>query len=170
MAGTNGLLARSEQIGTGASWGWGYNLAPRLNVKFSDEQTLSAATFFQKGYWNNRTDYANRILAGSPVLDDDSIGEGTWENRRGNLTWANRFRDDRRHHPARIGMSAERLAAHRGGDVDTAVFEPDGTAVSLAADRHHEFAKGEVGCVGQHRAVMGARLPCKHAGKTAVDA
>jgi iron complex outermembrane receptor protein len=83
-------------VGAGASWGWGYNLAPRLNVKFSDEQTLSTASFFQKGYWNNRTDYANRVLAGSPVLDDDSVGEGTWENRRGNLTWTHRFRDDQR--------------------------------------------------------------------------
>jgi len=51
MAGSDGALARSEQVGNGASWGWGYNLAPRLNVKFSDEQTLSAASFFQKGYW-----------------------------------------------------------------------------------------------------------------------
>ena len=96
MAGTDGLPARSEQVGSGSSWGWGYNLAPRLNVRFSDDQTLSAATFFQKGYWNNRTDYDNRILAGSPVLDDDSAQRGTWENRRGNLTWANRFRDDQR--------------------------------------------------------------------------
>lgn len=107
MAGTNGLPARSEQVGTGASWGWGYNLAPRLNVKFSDEQTLSAATFFQKGYWNNRTDYSNRVLAGSPVLDDDSLGEGTWENRRGNLTWANRFRDDQRVE-IRVGVQQSR--------------------------------------------------------------
>ncbi len=96
MAGTNGLPARAEQVGTGQSWGWGYNVAPRVNVKFSDEQTLSVASFFQKGYWNNRTDYANRILSGSPVLDDDSVGNGTWENQRGNLTWANRFRDDQR--------------------------------------------------------------------------
>jgi outer membrane receptor for ferrienterochelin and colicins len=96
MAGTDGLPARSEQVGSGSSWGWGYNLAPRLNVRFSDDQTLSAATFFQKGYWNNRTDYDNRILSGSPVLDDDSAQNGTWQNRRGNLTWANRFRDDQR--------------------------------------------------------------------------
>lgn len=96
MAGSNGLPARAEQTGQGASWGWGYNVAPRLNVKFSDEQTLSAATFFQKGYWNNRTDYVNRILEGSPVLDDDSVSEGTWENRRGNLTWTHRFREDQR--------------------------------------------------------------------------
>ncbi len=96
MAGSDGASARSEQVGDGASWGWGYNLAPRLNVKFSDEQTLSAASFFQKGYWNNRTDYTSRVLAGNPVLDDDSVGEGTWENRRGNLTWAHRFRENQR--------------------------------------------------------------------------
>ncbi len=96
MAGTDGLPARSEQLGTGTSWGWGYNLAPRLNYKISDEQTLSVASFFQKGFWNNRTDYANRILAGHPTLDDDSLQDGTWENRRGNLTWVNRFSDDQR--------------------------------------------------------------------------
>lgn len=96
MAGTNGLSARAEQVGAGESWGWGYNFAPRVNLKFSDDQTLSVASFFQKGYWNNRTDYTNRVLAGSPVLDDDTAGTGTWENRRGNLTWANRFRDDQR--------------------------------------------------------------------------
>ncbi|MEY3474264.1 MAG: Vitamin transporter BtuB, partial [Pseudomonadota bacterium] len=31
MAGTDALPARSEQVGSGQSWGWGYNLAPRLN-------------------------------------------------------------------------------------------------------------------------------------------
>ena len=107
MAGTNGLPARAEQVGTGHSWGWGYNAAPRVNVKFSDDQTLSVASFFQKGYWNNRTDYANRVLSGSPVLDDDSVGNGTWENRRGNLTWANRFRDDQRIE-LRAGVQASR--------------------------------------------------------------
>jgi len=96
MPGTDGLSARSEQVGTGASWGWGYNLAPRLNYKISDEQTLSAATFFQKGAWNNSTDYANRVLAGRPVLDDDSLQDGIWENRRGNLTWVNRFSESQR--------------------------------------------------------------------------
>jgi iron complex outermembrane receptor protein len=96
MAGTNGLPALSEQIGTGTSWGWGYNLAPRFNFKFSDEQTLSIATFFQKGFWNYRTDYVNRALTGSPVFDDDSIQDGYWENRRGNLTWVNRFSPDQR--------------------------------------------------------------------------
>ena len=96
MTGTNGQPAISDQVGSSNSWGWGYNLAPRMNIKFSDEQTLAIATFFQKGFWNYRTDYANRIISGSPVFDDDSVQGGYWENRRGNLTWVNRFSEDQR--------------------------------------------------------------------------
>ena len=96
MTGTNGQPAVSEQLGAGTSWGWGYNLAPRLNVKISDEQTLAIATFFQKGYWNNRNELTNRVISGSPVFDDDSVQNGYWENRRGNLTWVNRFSEDQR--------------------------------------------------------------------------
>ena len=96
MEGTDGQPAVSEQIGTGTSWGWGYNIAPRFNFKFSDEQTLSIATFFQKGYWNFRTDFLNRAISGNPVFDDNSMQDGFWENRRGNLTWVNRFSPDQR--------------------------------------------------------------------------
>ena len=96
MEGTDGKSALSEQIGTGTNWGWGYNIAPRFNFKFSDEQTLSVATFFQKGYWNNRTDFLNRAISGNPVFDDNFIQDGYWENRRGNLTWVNRFSPDQR--------------------------------------------------------------------------
>ena len=96
MEGTDGQPAVSEQIGTGTSWGWGYNIAPRFNFKFSDEQTLSIATFFQKGFWNFRTDYLNRAISGNPVFDDNSLQDGYWENRRGNLTWVNRFSLDQR--------------------------------------------------------------------------
>jgi iron complex outermembrane receptor protein len=67
MEGTNALPAVSEQLGTASSWGWGYNLAPRFNFKFSDEQTLAIATFFQKGFWNYRNNYVNRTVSGSPV-------------------------------------------------------------------------------------------------------
>lgn len=96
MEGTDGKSALSEQIGKGTNWGWGYNVAPRFNFKFSDEQTLSVATFFQKGYWNNRTDFLNRTISGNPVFDDNFIQDGYWENRRGNLTWVNRFSPDQR--------------------------------------------------------------------------
>ena len=96
MEGTDGKTAVSEQIGTATSWGWGYNIAPRFNFKFSDEQTLSIATFFQKGYWNFRNDFLNRTISGNPVFDDNSMQDGFWENRRGNLTWVNRFSPDQR--------------------------------------------------------------------------
>ncbi len=94
--GTDGAPAKAVQLGDQPVWGWGWNVAPRLNWKLSDEQSLSVATFFQKGHWNNRTDYTTQVLAGSPVLDDDVAQHGTWENRRLNLTWANRFTDDQR--------------------------------------------------------------------------
>ncbi|MFN0184824.1 MAG: TonB-dependent receptor plug domain-containing protein [Aquabacterium sp.] len=96
MPGTNGQPAASEQVGHQQVWGWGYNLAPRANIKFSDDQTLSLQTFAQKGYWNNRTDHDNRVIAGLPVLEDDNRQNGTWQNLRGNTTWAWRFREDQR--------------------------------------------------------------------------
>jgi iron complex outermembrane receptor protein len=96
MPGTDGAPAHAEQSGEQQVWGWGYNLAPRLNWKISDEQTLSLASFVQKGYWNNRTDFDTRIFSGNPVLDDDQDQHGTWQNRRLNLTWANRFTEDQR--------------------------------------------------------------------------
>ncbi|GCL64837.1 hypothetical protein AQPW35_39180 [Rubrivivax pictus] len=96
MAGADGLPAEARQRGAQEVWGWGYNLGPRLNWRISDDQTLSLGTFFQKGFWNNRTDYTNQALAGDPVLEDDQAANGTWQNRRANLTWANRFRDDQR--------------------------------------------------------------------------
>ncbi len=96
MAGSDGQTAISEQLGNINSWGWGYNLAPRFNYKVSDEQTIALATFFQKGYWNNRTDYTNRAVLGNPIFDDNAIQDGYWENRRGNLTWINRFSEDQR--------------------------------------------------------------------------
>lgn len=94
--GTDGAPAAAEQVGDQQVWGWGWNVAPRMNWKISDEQTLSLASFFQKGWWNNATTFSNRVLAGSPLLDDDQAAHGTWENQRLNATWVNRFREDQR--------------------------------------------------------------------------
>lgn len=96
MPGSNGQPASAQQVGHQQVWGWGYNLGPRANWKFSDEQTLSLQGFAQKGYWNNRTDHDNHIIAGLPVLDDDSRQHGTWQNLRANSTWAWRFLADQR--------------------------------------------------------------------------
>jgi outer membrane receptor for ferrienterochelin and colicins len=96
MPGTDGAPAQAVQTGDQQVWGWGWNVGPRLNWKITDEQTLSLATFLQKGYWNNRTEFDTRVLLGNPVLDDDQDNHGTWENRRLNLTWVNRFSEDQR--------------------------------------------------------------------------
>jgi len=96
MDGTDGAKAQATQTADAYNWGWGYNLGPRLNWKFSDEQTLSLASFLQKGYWNNRFVYAPQVALGNPVLDDDQTQHGTWENRRLNLTWVNRYTEDQR--------------------------------------------------------------------------
>jgi len=94
--GTDGATAQAVQTGRPQNWGWGYNLAPRLTWKIADEQTLSLATFLQKGYWNNSNQLSSQVLRGKPVLDDDQAQNGTWENRRLNLTWVNRFTEDQR--------------------------------------------------------------------------
>ena len=96
MPGTDGAPAHAKQSGDQQVWGWGWNLGPRLNWKISDKQTLSLASFLQKGYWNNRTEFDTRVFAGNPVLDDDQAQHGTWQNRRVNLTWVNRFTEDQR--------------------------------------------------------------------------
>ena len=131
MPGTDGAPAHAEQAGDQQVWGWGWNVAPRLNWKISDEQTLSLATFFQKGWWNNSTEYDTRVFAGNPVLDDDQAANGTWQNRRVNLTWVNRFTEDQRielragvqqsrwtFDSANLRQRTEMLRAIGGGDDD----------------------------------------------------
>ena len=107
MPGTDGAPAQAEQEGDQLVWGWGYNFAPRLNWKIDDAQTLSLSTFFQKGYWNNRTEYDTRVITGNPVLDDDQEAHGTWQNRRVNLNWVNRFHPDQSFE-LRTGLSQSR--------------------------------------------------------------
>ena len=96
MPGTDGLDSRVIQRGNQAIWGHGLNFGPRLNWKLSDEETLSLQTFMQKGYWNNRSEYQNEILAGQPSLDDNGVNHGSWQNLRSNLQWVNRFSDSQR--------------------------------------------------------------------------
>jgi outer membrane receptor for ferrienterochelin and colicins len=96
MPGTDGLPSGARQVGDQEVWGYGFNFGPRLNWKISDEQSLSLFGFAQKGWWNNRTEYATQVFSGSPVLDDDAAQKGTWQNLRGNLNWSNRFAADQR--------------------------------------------------------------------------
>ena len=86
------LIQRGEQ----ANWGHGFNSAPRVNWKISDEQSASLQTFVQKGYWNNRAAYQNQVVSGLPSIDDNSLNQGTWQLLRSNLQWQNRFSDTQR--------------------------------------------------------------------------
>lgn len=96
MSGADHERAESQQVGAQEVWGHGFNLGPRLNWKFSDDQSLSLQSFVQKGWWNNRTEYSNRIISGQPILEDDAERGGTWQNARGGVVWNNRFRSDQR--------------------------------------------------------------------------
>lgn len=96
MTGTDGRPALARQTADQRNWGHGFNVGPRLNWKISDEQSLSLQGFAQKGWWNNRSDWASEILLGAPVLEDDSAQNGTWENVRVNGTWNHRFAADQR--------------------------------------------------------------------------
>jgi iron complex outermembrane receptor protein len=93
--GTDGATAVAVQQGRPENWGRGFNLGPRLNWRFSDDETLALSSFVQKGWWNNRNAFDNRVVSGLPVLDDDSRADGTWQNLRGNVVWNRRFGDQR---------------------------------------------------------------------------
>jgi iron complex outermembrane receptor protein len=86
------LIQRGEQ----ANWGHGFNSAPRINWKISDEQSASLQSFVQKGFWNNRANYQNQVVSGMPSVDDNSLNHGTWQMLRSNLQWQNRFSDTQR--------------------------------------------------------------------------
>ncbi len=109
--GSDGRPSLAQQVGQQQVWGRGFNLGPRLNWKQGDEQTLSLQSFAQKGWWNNRTEYGNRVLAGLPVLEDDTAQNGSWQNLNLGLTWTNRFSNDQR-----IELRAR--AARSSGDFD----------------------------------------------------
>ncbi len=93
-AGTNGLPSSALQTSRQDNWGRGFNTAPRINWKISDEESASAQAFVQRGHWHNRNQYDNQILAGQPVLEANNKFEGTWQNVRANAQWNLRYSDD----------------------------------------------------------------------------
>jgi len=95
-AGPNGLPSRAVQTNRTDNSGQGFNSAPRVNWKISDDQSASAQAFLQGGEWNNATAFRNQVIAGQPSLDPDNTFAGTWQSVRGNLQWNNRFSDDQK--------------------------------------------------------------------------
>jgi len=93
-SGSNGAPSRALQTSRQDNWGRGFNAAPRVNWKISDEQSASGQLFLQRGHWYNRTAYDSQVLQGSPVLEANNFFDGTWQNVRGNAQWNNRYSDD----------------------------------------------------------------------------
>lgn len=85
------LASRSVQWGDQLSYGHGVNMGPRLNWRISDDETVTWQSFLQRGDWNNRVNYTNQVLGGSPSIEDDGTTRGTWQNVRSNLQWVNHY-------------------------------------------------------------------------------
>ncbi|ALT76382.1 TonB-dependent receptor plug domain-containing protein [Paucibacter sp. KCTC 42545] len=94
--GSNDQPSEVIQRGVQDNWGHGFNSAPRVNWRISDEESLALQAFVQKGYWRNRMTFQNEVISGFPGVDDDSLSRGTWQNLRGNAQWINRFSDSQR--------------------------------------------------------------------------
>ncbi len=93
MPGSDGLSSTSVQDNEQAFWGHGFNTAPRVNWKISDEENASLQAFIQKGFWNNRQSYVTESATANALLDDDALNKGTWHNVRLNSQWSRRFND-----------------------------------------------------------------------------
>jgi outer membrane receptor for ferrienterochelin and colicins len=92
--GSDGQPSAALQKSRQDNLGKGFNTAPRINWKISDDESASAQGFVQSGHWFNNNRYRNQVLFGQPVLDANSRFEGTWQNVRGNLQWNKRYSDD----------------------------------------------------------------------------
>lgn len=92
--GIDGAPSSLVQTSRQDNWGRGFNTAPRINWKISDEQSASGQLFLQRGHWYNRTVYDKKFSEGQPVLEANNFFEGTWQNVRGNAQWNNRYSED----------------------------------------------------------------------------
>lgn len=81
----------ASQRGSQYNHGHGFNSAPRVNWRISDDQSLSIQGFAQKGWWTTDIRTAPDAVYKTPRLDQNSDNDGTWQMLRGNLQWNNRF-------------------------------------------------------------------------------
>lgn len=79
------------QRGEMRNWGHGFNSAPRVNWKISDDESVAFQGFAQKGWWNNTVTLRPDAEYATPRRDDDQDNQGTWQMLRGNVVWNNRF-------------------------------------------------------------------------------
>jgi outer membrane receptor for ferrienterochelin and colicins len=127
--GIDGLLSQSTQSLDQFNYGHGLNIGPRVTWRISDDETLNWQSFLQRGEWNNRSTYANQIQLGNPGLDDNSGGQGIWQNVRSNLQWVNHF------------SSAERIELKAGVQSNKVTY--DTQTVHLGAPQRRSLGDNE---------------------------
>lgn len=79
-------------------WGYGGNVSPRLNLKLSDDETLTLQGFYVQNNFRNRGETDTTVLAGSlpGSVDDAYVNRGQFSAWRANLQYNNRFDEDNR--------------------------------------------------------------------------
>jgi len=79
-------------------WGHGFNIAPRVNWKLGDEETLTLQGFLISNNFRNRGETDTTVLLGSAPrsVDDVFTNRGSFSAWRLGLTYNNRFTDDDR--------------------------------------------------------------------------
>lgn len=92
----NGQATVATQHAETRNHGHGFNSAPRLSWKISDDETVSLQGFAQKGWWNNDTTVRTGGPYRAPKLDDSSDNEGTWQLLRANAQWSKRLNENQK--------------------------------------------------------------------------
>jgi outer membrane receptor for ferrienterochelin and colicins len=89
-------LLRTE--GFDAPWGYGLNVAPRVNFKIKDDETLTFQGFVISNNFRNRGETDTTVVRGSTPssVDDTFTNRGNFSAWRLNVQYNNRFEEDHR--------------------------------------------------------------------------
>ncbi len=79
-------------------WGYGFNIAPRLNIKLGDDESLTLQAFAISNNFRNKGETRTTVLLGSAPssVDDSFTNRGKFQATRLNLQYNNRYTEDDR--------------------------------------------------------------------------
>jgi outer membrane receptor for ferrienterochelin and colicins len=99
-------LTGLRNSGRDRSFGHGFNMAPRLNWKLGEDETLSVQGFFVQNRFRSEGENTTDVLFSDPSVPSKSVippslldttrNRGTFQAQRLNLQYNNRFGEDRR--------------------------------------------------------------------------
>lgn len=99
----DGGITGLHNEGRDRSFGQGFNMAPRLNWKLGDDETLSVQGFFVQNRFRSEGENTTQTVFFDPVNSvlppsvlDSTRNRGTFQAQRLNLQYNNRFGEDRR--------------------------------------------------------------------------